>query len=117
MQTQTSQLLPGALDEPGLDVRPSGALLGIFDLPRQSVPVAPFTLARFVVPPGISSSPDKHEVRELWVVVRGSGRLVLDDEERRVVSGDIVYFESERQHRLINDGEESVELVSIWWSP
>lgn len=117
MRTETSHLLPGALGEPELDVRPSGAFLGIFNLPRQSIPVAPFTVARFVVPAGISSSPDKHEVREMWVVVRGAGRLVLDGEERPLSTGDVVYFESERTHQLVNDSDQPVELVSIWWRP
>lgn len=107
----------GHLREPEADVRPSGALLSIFDLPRATAPVAPFTLARFVVPPGVATSPDTHDVREVWLIVRGEGVLTLDGEETRVRPGDVLYFESRRTHQLVNDGDEPVELVSLWWRP
>jgi methionyl-tRNA synthetase len=100
-----------------VDVRPSGALLSIFDLPQAAAPVAPFTLARFVVPPGVATSPDTHDVREVWVIVRGEGLLVLDGEQTRVRPGDVLYYESRQTHQLLNDGDEPVELVTVWWQP
>jgi mannose-6-phosphate isomerase-like protein (cupin superfamily) len=107
----------GHLREPEASVRPSGALLTIFDLPQVTAPVAPFTLARFVVPAGLSSSPDTHDVRELWVILSGEGLLLLDGDESRVGAGDVLYFESRETHQLVNDGQEPVELVSMWWRP
>ena len=107
----------GHLREPKADLRPSGALLSIFDLPQAPAPVAPFTLARFVVPPGVTTSPDTHDVREVWVIVRGEGVLTLDGEETRVRAGDVLYYESRQTHQLVNDGDEPVELVTLWWRP
>jgi mannose-6-phosphate isomerase-like protein (cupin superfamily) len=105
----------GHLREPEATLRASGALLGIFDLP--AAPSDTFTLARFVVPAGLASTPDTHEVREMWVILRGEGRLKLDGEETRVRAGEVLYFDSLQTHQLINEGEEAVELLSMWWRP
>jgi mannose-6-phosphate isomerase-like protein (cupin superfamily) len=107
----------GLVAEPAADLRPSGAVLGVFALPTVQVPVAPFTLARFTVPPGVTSAADCHEVREIWLVQSGSGLLTLDGVPDRLVAGEVRYFESFRTHQLHNDGTEPIELVSIWWRP
>ena len=113
----TNTVSDALLAEPAHEDRPSGAKLAIFDLPRADAPVAPFTLARFRVPPGVTSAADTHEVREIWLVESGSGELSLDGQKLRVSAGDTLYFESFRTHQLHNDGDEPVDLVSIWWKP
>jgi mannose-6-phosphate isomerase-like protein (cupin superfamily) len=113
----TNTLVDGQLQEPAYQDRPSGLKLAIFDLPRTEVPVAPFTLARFRVPPGVTSAADHHEVREIWLIQSGSGELSLDERKFRVSAGDTLYFESFRTHQLHNDGDEPVDVVSIWWQP
>jgi mannose-6-phosphate isomerase-like protein (cupin superfamily) len=116
MPTRTSSLT-GRIPEPDPDLRPSGAVLGIFTLPTVELPVAPFTLARFTVPPGVTSAADCHEVREIWLVQSGAGLITLDGVTDRLVAGEVRYFESFRTHQLHNDGDEPIELVSIWWRP
>jgi mannose-6-phosphate isomerase-like protein (cupin superfamily) len=105
------------LPELAFDNRPSGAKLGIFNLPRAETSVAPFTLAHIRVPPGVTTAEDCHEVREIWLVQSGSGILTLDGVPIRVDEGDSLYYESYRRHQLHNDGNEPVEIVSIWWRP
>lgn len=105
----------GLLTEPTPDLRPSGAVLGIFSLPTVEVPVAPFTLARFSVPPGVTSAADCHEVREIWLVQSGSGLLTVDGVSDRLCAGQVRFFDSFQTHQLYNDGDDTIELVSIWW--
>jgi mannose-6-phosphate isomerase-like protein (cupin superfamily) len=101
---------------PALDMadRPSGARLGIHDLPAGS---APFTLARIHVPPGVTTDEDHHLVREVWLVQSGSGELLVDRQPMRVTAGDSLFYDSFRRHQLRNDGEEPIEIISIWWQP
>ncbi|MFD7011296.1 cupin domain-containing protein [Rhodococcus jostii] len=107
----------GRLPELDFENRPSGAKLGIFDLPKLEVSVAPFTLAHIRVPAGVTTAEDHHEVREIWLVQSGSGILTLDGVQSRVQAGDTLYYESYRRHQLHNDGDSPVEIVSIWWRP
>ena len=107
MSTPQSGLLPPweMLD------RPSGAKLGIVDLP------ANFTLARIHVPVGVTTAEDHHEVREVWLVQSGGGVLALDGVKQRISAGDMLFYDSFRRHQLHNDGTEPVDIISIWWQP
>ena len=107
----------GLLPEPEPDLRPSGALLRIVGLPTEQVPVAPFTLAMFSVPPGVTTAADCHEVREIWIVQAGEGALTLDGVADRLRAGQVRFFDSHQTHQLHNDGNETIELVSLWWRP
>jgi len=113
----TEPFVSGVLPELAFEDRPSGAKLGIFELPTVQRSVAPFTLARIHVPVGITTAEDCHEVREIWLVQSGSGTLTLNGEQHRISAGDSLYYESYHKHQLHNDGDEPVEIVSIWWRP
>ena len=113
----TMSTATGLLPDPEPDLRPSGAVLGIVELPTVQVPVAPFTLARFSVPPGVTTAADCHEVREIWIVQSGEGTLTLDGASDRLRASQVRFFDSFQTHQLHNDGDEMIELVSIWWRP
>lgn len=116
-QAEESASDSGRLPAPTFEDRPSGAKLGIVELPMANPPAAPFTLAHISVPLGVTTAEDHHEVREVWLIQSGSGLLTLDGEQARVSEGDHLYFESYRRHQLRNDGAVPVEIVSIWWRP
>lgn len=107
----------GRLPAPAFENRPSGAKLGVVDLPTVELSAAPFTLAHITVPTGVTTAEDHHEVREIWLIQSGAGLLTLDGEQTPVSSGDRLYFESYRRHQLYNDGDVPVEIISIWWRP
>jgi mannose-6-phosphate isomerase-like protein (cupin superfamily) len=103
----------GLLPDPQPDLRPSGAVLSIVPVPT----TAPCTVARFLVPPGVTTAADCHEVRELWIVESGAGVLTLDGVPDRLRAGQTRFFDSFRTHQLHNDGSEAIELISVWWKP
>ena len=116
MAATHSQSLGIAGRLPRLDFtwRPSGVDLAVAALPTGR---APFTLARVIVPIGGSTSPDQHEVREVWLIERGSGVLTVDGQVTPVHPGDIHYFESQQQHQIDNTAPVPLEITSIWWQP
>ncbi|MFD8787865.1 cupin domain-containing protein [Kitasatospora sp. NPDC059599] len=106
-----------ALPEAEFKLRPSGAHLALLELPGGAQPVAPFTFAHIHVPPGVTTAADCHPEREVWFVRSGCGVLSVDGVERRVSAGEHFFYDSGHTHQLHNDGEEPIEVVSVWWLP
>jgi mannose-6-phosphate isomerase-like protein (cupin superfamily) len=51
------------------------------------------------------------------VIVRGSGRMILGDEEREVSAGTLVFIPPGTQHAIRNDGNEALVYVSATSPP
>lgn len=75
----------------------------------------PFLYSRFVVLPGRTSRRDQHEVEEMWVILSGTGKLLLDSSEFEVKPGDVVHFASKLSHQVVNQSSAQMEVISIWW--
>lgn len=55
-----------------------------------------------------------HEHRdEVWTVVSGEGRTVVDDIERKVIPGDVIELKAGVKHRLIADTDMNVIEVQV----
>jgi mannose-6-phosphate isomerase-like protein (cupin superfamily) len=71
-----------------------------------------YRVKRIVVHPGKRLSLQKHaHRREHWVVVQGEGLLTLNDEQRRLTTGDHCIIETGDVHRIANDGEAYLVIV------
>ena len=53
-----------------------------------------------------------HEGEECGIVVRGRIELTVEGKRYDLKTGDGYYFESKRQHRFRNTGDEVCEIVS-----
>lgn len=63
----------------------------------------------FWLHPGHETEADVHpESAEIYYVVSGSGRLVMDGEEYRVSKGQTVYIPAGVDHQSFNDGDEDL---------
>ncbi|HTZ43396.1 MAG TPA: cupin domain-containing protein [Jatrophihabitans sp.] len=65
--------------------------------------------------PGELLTPHNHDENEVFFVVQGSGLLTHGDEQHRVAFGSSMYMEPDTTHSLLNDGEEDLVFVSVWW--
>lgn len=53
-----------------------------------------------------------HERRdEVWTVVEGSGRVVIDGEERKVTVGDVVIMKAGQKHTVV--AESLLKLIEV----
>jgi quercetin dioxygenase-like cupin family protein len=86
------------------------------ELDPADIPLAPFSASRFTVQPGCSTPVDSHAVREIWIVSAGEGLLTYDDQQSRIGSSDVLYFEPPKKHVVKNDGVETMVIFSIWWN-
>ena len=76
----------------------------------------PFGVKRCVVDVGASLPLDRHAEREMWVVTRGCGTLTYQGEKSEIQLGDMVTFEPDVPHQLVNTAAEPFELVSGYWT-
>ena len=55
-----------------------------------------------------------HEHRsEVWTVISGNGSVVIDDEEKKVSSGDIISIKQGMKHMLIAETNMSIVEVQM----
>jgi mannose-6-phosphate isomerase-like protein (cupin superfamily) len=65
------------------------------------------------VPPGAEQRAHLHEESEqVYVIVRGHGRMQVAGDEEDVSEGDLVFIPPGAQHGIVNDGDETLVYVS-----
>src|ERR1700753_2327778 len=67
------------------------------------------------VEPGVRSAPHQHDETELFVIVAGSGEVVVDKAAHRVRQGTVIVFEPFETHTIENTGETDLVLTSFVW--
>ena len=77
------------------------------------------TITRVTVSPGARNPPHRHECSEqVWVALRGNGRLLLGDGKTiPFAGGDVVRFEDSEVHGFENTGESEFEYLSVTSPP
>jgi mannose-6-phosphate isomerase-like protein (cupin superfamily) len=66
------------------------------------------------MPPGTSIGIHKHgDDEEFYFILSGSGRMVVDGQEYRVKSGDLVLNRRGGSHGLLNDSDHLIDLL-VW---
>lgn len=67
-----------------------------------------------ILPPGASLGKHRHKgVEELHYVIRGAGRLHVDEERAAFVKDDTLFIEYNQAHSIENTGSEDMELLVI----
>jgi mannose-6-phosphate isomerase-like protein (cupin superfamily) len=65
------------------------------------------------VPPGAEQRSHSHEESEqVYVIVRGRGRMQVAGDVEDVEEGDLVFIPPATDHGIVNDGSESLVYVS-----
>lgn len=77
------------------------------------------TITKVIVEPDGTQPRHKHETSEqIWIALKGKGRLLLaDDQTLDFCAGDVVRFEDGDIHGLHNDSEEALEYISVTSPP
>jgi mannose-6-phosphate isomerase-like protein (cupin superfamily) len=75
-----------------------------------------FSVAEFTVPPGATSSPDRHAESEIWLVRDGHGEILLTGADPVPLEpGGGVCIAPDQEHRLRNTGVGTLRVFSIYW--
>jgi mannose-6-phosphate isomerase-like protein (cupin superfamily) len=58
-----------------------------------------------------SSNPHHHSNEEIFIVVEGSGRVIVDGEQAPISPGSVVRVAPGQQHQLVNEGEGVLKVA------
>ena len=73
-----------------------------------------FQVKRISVHPGAALSLQSHHHRsEHWIVVQGTARVTVDDEEKLVTENESVYIPLGAVHRMENPGKVPMVLIEV----
>ena len=65
------------------------------------------------VPPGAEQRAHSHpESEQVYVIVRGRGRMSIAGDVEEVAEGDLVFIPPATQHGIVNDGSETLVYIS-----
>jgi methionyl-tRNA synthetase len=67
------------------------------------------------VPPGRHSDPHQHDETETFVIVAGSGDIVVDSKRAPVGPGMVLQFEPFETHYLDNTGADDLLFATFYW--
>lgn len=56
----------------------------------------------------------QHEPEETYFIVKGRGKMTVDNETRDVKSGDLILIRSGQKHSLYNDSEENLNVMYVY---
>lgn len=77
---------------------------------------APVRMSRFGLESGACSPVDVHDEREMWMIAQGAGLLTYRGQGPVVVrAGDVLAFDRQSSHTLLNTGADELVVFSIWW--
>jgi len=72
-----------------------------------------FEMRYFELEKGCKTSLDQHPYEHEVFVLRGRGKLLLNDEEIELRKNDAILIESNEQHRLIQIGDEAFGFLCV----
>jgi mannose-6-phosphate isomerase-like protein (cupin superfamily) len=64
------------------------------------------------VAPGSSQKQHHHEPEQVYVIIKGTGRMKVGEEESEVAPGDMVYIPPDVPHSIVNTSTEALVYVS-----
>ena len=65
------------------------------------------------VPPGTEQRSHSHpDAEQVYVIVRGRGRMLVAGDVEEVTEGDLVFIPPATQHGIVNDGPETLVYIS-----
>ncbi len=64
------------------------------------------------VPPGAEQRAHSHpDAEQVYVIVRGHGRMSVAGDVEQVTEGDLVFIPPATQHGIVNDGSETLVYI------
>lgn len=82
--------------------------------PMAAVDKTPFKMARFSIDRGLTTLPDAHDVKEMWVVEEGRCAIILNGIDHAASQGDVFLLAPGETHQ-VRAIKGRATLLSIWW--
>ncbi|WP_026527632.1 sugar phosphate nucleotidyltransferase [Butyrivibrio sp. VCD2006] len=96
------------IEQPIMFAEKSWGSYRVLDVEKDSMTI------KVTLNPGHSMNYHSHERRdEVWSVVRGTGKTIIDGVEKIVRPGDVVNMKAGTKHTIINDNGEELQLIEV----
>jgi len=96
----------------GASVRDRAGLRSRILLQAGDTPDAELAVTWVDVQPGSGQRPHSHNPQQVYVIIAGTGRMRVADEERDVSAGDLVFVPPRALHGIVNSGAGTLTYVS-----
>ncbi len=96
------------IEQPIMFAEKSWGSYRVIDVEKDSMTI------KVTLNPGHSMNYHSHERRdEVWTIVHGTGRTVVDGFERSVHVGDIISMKAGEKHTIVNNSDDELQLIEI----
>ena len=96
------------IEQPIMFAEKSWGSYRVLDVEKDSLTI------KVTLNPGHSMNYHSHERRdEVWSVVRGTGKTIIDGVENKVRPGDVIHMKAGTKHTIINDNGEELQLIEV----
>ena len=96
------------IEQPIMFAEKSWGSYRVIDVEKDSLTI------KVTLNPGHAMNYHSHDHRdEVWSIVRGTGRTIVDGVERSVHVGDIISMRAGEKHTIINNSEEELQLIEV----
>ncbi|MBE5860269.1 MAG: cupin domain-containing protein [Butyrivibrio sp.] len=96
------------IEQPVMFAEKSWGSYRVIDIEKDSMTI------KVTLNPGHSMNYHSHDRRdEVWSIVRGTGRSVVDGVERSVHVGDVISMRAGEKHTIINNSDEELQLIEV----
>jgi len=107
---QSSYIKPyvDKIEQPVRYAEKSWGSFTVIDVERDSMTI------KITLNPGHQMNYHSHDRRdEVWTIVSGKGKTIVDGMEQEVTPGDVVTMQAGCRHTLINDGDEELQVIEV----
>jgi len=107
---QSSYIKPfvDKIEQPVRYAEKSWGSFTVVDVEKESMTI------KITLNPGHQMNYHSHDRRdEVWTVVSGKGKTIVDGMEQDVKAGDVVTMQAGCRHTLINDGDEELQVIEV----
>ncbi len=96
------------IEQPVMFAEKSWGSYRVIDVEKDSMTI------KVTLNPGHSMNYHCHDRRdEVWSIIRGTGRTVVDGFERSVNVGDVISMKAGEKHTIINNSDDELQLIEV----
>jgi mannose-6-phosphate isomerase-like protein (cupin superfamily) len=78
----------------------------------QNSPTKNLSIQISTIPKGSEQPIHAHDPEQCYYIISGTGLMIIEDETRKVTSGDAIYIPSNKKHGIKNIGDVALEYLT-----
>lgn len=96
------------IEQPIMFAEKSWGSYRVIDIDKESLTI------KVTLNPGHAMNYHSHDYRdEVWSVIKGTGRTIVDGFERNVNVGDVIYMNAGSKHTIINNSDDELKIIEV----